>query len=185
MNGTNDPDFLGWTGRVCAAVQNTGHALTYYNLGIRRDTTSDIRKRWMNEVSCRLPADIDGRLVFSFGVNDTTIEHGETRVAPARSSENARHILSSARKRYPTLMVGPPPTGSVAQNVRIAQMSHELQAICAEVNVAYLDVYAHLMGSETWMHEVATYDGSHPGSAGYSKLADLISSWDAWLAWFK
>ena len=55
VNGTGDPDCLGWAGRVCAAAQHDGHDITYYNLGVRRETTADIRDRWEREVSCRLP----------------------------------------------------------------------------------------------------------------------------------
>ena len=44
VNGTGDETKLGWTGRVCAAleVNNPDLEITFYNLGIRRDTTEDI-----------------------------------------------------------------------------------------------------------------------------------------------
>jgi lysophospholipase L1-like esterase len=59
-------------------------------LGIRRDTSADIRLRWREEADRRLLAGYDGRLVLSFGVNDTTQQGAMTRVSVAESCENAR-----------------------------------------------------------------------------------------------
>jgi lysophospholipase L1-like esterase len=49
VNGTGDPDCLGWVGRVCGAARKSGVDLTSYNLGIRRDTSADILRRWRRE----------------------------------------------------------------------------------------------------------------------------------------
>ncbi len=61
-------------GEYALMLIKKGYDITYYNLGIRRDTSTDIAKRWSQEVSLRLPKEYDGRVVFSFGLNDTTIE---------------------------------------------------------------------------------------------------------------
>lgn len=71
VNGTGDPEFLGWTGRVCANVHQKGYEITYYNLGVRAETSRYLKQRWRKEVSYRLPKEYDGRVVFSFGVNDS------------------------------------------------------------------------------------------------------------------
>ena len=118
VNGTCDPDYLGWTGRVCIAARNTGYALTSYNLGVRRDTSTDIAVRWQDECLRRLPDSCDGRIVFSFGVNDTTVEDGVSRVSTEQSLINAREMLSTSLSLYPTLMVGPPPIADLDQNRR-------------------------------------------------------------------
>jgi len=34
VNGTGDPEFLGWTGRVCRDAQRKGYEITHYNLGV-------------------------------------------------------------------------------------------------------------------------------------------------------
>ena len=46
VNGTGDPECLGWPGRICAAARRAGHDVTYYNLGVRRDTSGDVQARW-------------------------------------------------------------------------------------------------------------------------------------------
>ncbi len=217
VNGTGDPTCLGWTGRICAAAIARGHDVTHYNLGIRRQTSTDIQARWQEEVSLRLPptpekqADKqakrqpekqgerqpekqaerqpdqqpgEGRLVFSFGVNDTYLEPGGRRLSLQNSLDQARQILETARSRYPTLMVGPPPVGEdVGHNLRIAQLSQQLIVLCRELAVPYLEVFGDLNHSSVWMKEATAHDGSHPRAAGYSEMADLVGDWSHWRAW--
>lgn len=49
--GTGDPDYLGWSGRVCRAAQHP--SLTHYNLGIRGNTSLQIEERWQAEAILR------------------------------------------------------------------------------------------------------------------------------------
>lgn len=186
VNGTGDPDCLGWAGRVCVAACRAGRDVTYYNLGVRRDTSTDVAARWEDEVARRLPPDhpeYDPRVVFSFGVNDTTAEGSATRVPRARSLDTLRAILTDAQRRCPVLFVGPPPVASAAQNRRIMALSAEYAGVCAELGVPYLAAFPALSASPAWMSEVAAGDGSHPGAGGYAELADLVRAWEPWRVW--
>ncbi len=183
VNGAGDPDFLGWAGRICTAAHREGHDITSYNLGVRRDTSADIAARWHAEVSRRLPPAYDGRVVFSFGINDTVIEAGRPRVAFDDSLTNARHILGSAAERYPVLMVGPPPIAGAPENQAIARLSGALARVCEGLAVPYLDVYAPLAAAGTWVREATANDGAHPRAGGYAELASLVSAWPPWRSW--
>ena len=108
VNGTGDDDCWGWPSRLCAEARQRGCDVTFYNLGIRRDTSGDVARRWEHEASARLLPEHDGRLVFSFGVNDCVHEQGLPRVSEKASVANTRTILARARARWPTLVVGPP-----------------------------------------------------------------------------
>ena len=55
VNGTGDPECLGWAGRICVNANRKGYDITYYNLGVRRETSSELKNRWLREVSYRLP----------------------------------------------------------------------------------------------------------------------------------
>ncbi|MCA1994463.1 MAG: GDSL-type esterase/lipase family protein [Coleofasciculus sp. S288] len=184
VNGTGDPECLGWTGRVCAAAHTSGYPLTYYNLGIRRETSADIAQRWREEVSLRLPEDCDRRVVFSFGANDTTWENGQTRVSLSDSIENTSQILKAAKQRFPVLMIGSPPIADFEQNRRIAHLSGEFASVCREIDLPYLDVFTPLQNSDVWMNEVAAFDGAHPQVSGYAELSRLVQNWSAWQSWF-
>ena len=183
VNGTGDPECLGWAGRVCRAAVRRGHDVTCYNLGIRRETTAELRARWRQEAERRQAAATDCRVVFSFGVNDTAVERGQVRVPPAASLEHARAMLAEARDHYPVLLVGPPPVADAAHTARIARLSEQLAAVAARLDVPYLEVCAPLRASRTWMREVRAGDGAHPGAAGYAALARLVEAWLAWRTW--
>jgi lysophospholipase L1-like esterase len=77
VNGTGDSTYLGWTGRVCIDLSQQGYEVTYYNLGIRRETSRELARRWQSEVKRRFPIGCDRLVVFSFGTNDTTLCTGQ------------------------------------------------------------------------------------------------------------
>jgi lysophospholipase L1-like esterase len=185
VNGTGDPEYLGWTGRICRAARRKGLDITYYNLGIRRNTSADIALRWLEEVSRRLPEECNGRVVFSFGVNDTTIEEGKTRIIFQNSIENTSKILTEANPLFPVLMVSPPPVPDIEQNIRVAELSRQFDSVCRQFGVPYLDVFNPLQASTVWLKEAAANDGYHPGLAGYSELAKLVERWCSWLSWIE
>lgn len=182
VNGTGDPEKLGWAGRLCALAESNEREITCYNLGVRRETSSDILARWERECTARLPGVSDNRLVFSFGVNDCIMENGALRVDREQSLENARLMLGKAAQTYPTLMVGPPPIDDEVINGRIRTLDTALQTLCHDLGVPYLSVFEALAAHPVWREEVASNDGAHPRSRGYGKLARLIAAWDGW--WF-
>ena len=49
VNGTGDDACLGWAGRLCRDARAAGREVTYYNLGVRRNTSADIARRWRAE----------------------------------------------------------------------------------------------------------------------------------------
>jgi acyl-CoA thioesterase-1 len=180
VNGTGDPDCLGWVGRVCAAARQRGIDVTSYNLGIRRDTSADILGRWRREADIRLPVEHARRLVFSFGVNDCIHENGVCRMQPIQTISNAQAILSAAAAYAPTLMIGPAPIAEADVNHRVRELIPALRAECQEFGVPFLDVFDRLESSAAWMREIAQGDGAHPGRHGYEELAALVNDWPGW-----
>ncbi len=184
VNGTGDDDCLGWPGRLCSSARQAGLDVTYYNLGIRRDTSADIALRWQREASARLPPEQDGRVVFSFGVNDCVEEGGQRRVAEPATLANTRAILAQALAAgWPTLVVGPPCTGEPALDASVQRLSGEMEALCRALGVAFLPIFAPLLASELWRHEAQQGDGIHPGRGGYARIANLVEGWQPWREW--
>jgi lysophospholipase L1-like esterase len=185
VNGTGDPEALGWCGRVCAAAQRSGHDITYYNLGVRRDTSTDIAARWNSEVTHRLPPGVEGRVVFALGVNDLVVEDGRERVGLDGFAANMRRMLREAASLYPTMVVGPPPVLLGEQGAGVASLNARTAELCAEAGVPFVDVLPVLMRSGTFAREAAANDGAHPRAAGYAELAAFVVEsppWNAWLA---
>lgn len=180
VNGTGDPEYLGWPGRLCAQSNGRGAAITCYNLGIRGDTSADVLKRWRPEVEARRLIPHDGRLVLGFGANDCWLIDGKPRVDRPQTSANARQILTQARDFLPTLMIGPPPGIDADEQARRQDVSSLLQEIAADVGVPYLDVIAALGPATDWRREARDNDQVHPGAAGYTALAQAMLQWPAW-----
>jgi acyl-CoA thioesterase I len=196
-NGTGDEACLGWAGRVCVAARKAGHDVTYYNLGIRGDTSRLIAKRWRSECAARLPADYQCALVFAVGVNDAAHRSDEgLRVPIPESVAILRQMLGEAAAWLPTLFIGPAPceesffpsttpTGLVTdlKNQRIAALSDAYARFAPEIPVPYLDVFAPLSRSPAYRQALRDGDGVHPTGAGYAAIADLVEAWPAWRAW--
>lgn len=184
VNGTGDDDCIGWAGRLCAEARRRGRDVTCYNLGIRRDTSADIAARWEREAIARLPPEHDGRLVFSFGVNDCVHDGAaRPRVAEDQSIAHAGAILSRAQAWRPTLMIGPPCTADAALDLRVGRLSDRLGAVCADLAVPFLPVFAVLQASAAWNAEARRGDGVHPNREGYARLCALILAWPPWRGW--
>ena len=179
--GQGDPDGLGWVGRVGAAAIARCHDVTIYNCGIRGDTSADVRVRWHDEALRRLPAEHPCALVVSFGVNDCLDTADRRALEPAASVANARQILADAKALAPTLMIGPPPITGTAANARVKALSADFDALCRALAIPFLDIFALLQSSPTWIDALA--DGAHPGRDGYRALADLVDAWPPWRAW--
>jgi lysophospholipase L1-like esterase len=181
--GVGDPGRRGWIGRLAEWSDRDGAPVTVYNLGVRRDTSEDIRRRWAGEVAVRRVAGSEDRMVLAFGVNDTTDEGGGTRVPPDRSLSNLEAIVEEATASgLPVLVVGPPPIADPRQNRRIARLDERLRECAARLGAPYVPVFAALLRDPIWMDEVARGDGAHPGAEGYTRLAELVRpTWRSWI----
>jgi lysophospholipase L1-like esterase len=182
--GVGDPEGCGWVGRLAAASFEAGEPITAYNLGVRRQTSVQVASRWRSEAAPRLETDAHPRVVFSFGVNDTTIENQRLRVDPERSLRSLEAILrEAARLGLPAFFVGPAPVVGRRQTDRIASVSTAFAEVCAGHDVPFVDTFAELRDSRVWMEDVSAVDGAHPGAAGYDLLMRVVlsSGWVNWL----
>jgi lysophospholipase L1-like esterase len=182
--GAGDEAALGWVGRVTAAAWHRNEGFTAYNLGVRRDTSADLRRRAEAEILARLlGAGTAQAVVFGFGANDCTLEDDMPRVPPDATEENAAALLGWAAARWPVLMVGPPPPAhDAAHDARVAALSGRLAALCDAMELPFLDVHASLTAVNAWRHGAGRGDGVHPDGGGYALLAALVEAWAPWRA---
>jgi len=174
--GAGDPDHLGWIGRALAGRRE----VTLYNLGVRRETSDEIARRWRAEAAPRMVADEPMRLVFSFGCNDCYSEAGAVRTPAARSLLNARAMLTEGATLCPVLMVGPPPVAEPDVAIRAEELNEHLKVLCARLQAPFIDVFRPLAVDGLWTREAADWDGAHPGAAGYQRMAELVAAHPAW-----
>jgi len=177
-NGTGDPEYLGWVGRVMQHERTRRAELTSYNLGVRRDRSDQIRARWRAEVEARLPAEHEGRVVFAFGANDAVQE-----IAPAATLRHAEAMLTEAQARWPVFLVGPAPLAEEKARERVAGLDKALAALCERLGVPYVAVFEGLLATPVWLDEARAGDGAHPGASGYRHFAEIILASRAWRDW--
>ena len=183
VQGTGDPQCLGWVGRLCVNARNAGHNLTGYNLGVRRETSADIVRRWLVECTPRLAATTENYVVFLFGLNDVTFENGVPRVAKAETLANLRAMLDTAKPRYRALVIGPAAVPDLERNAPLLQLSDGMAEVAKKLDIPYLALFPNFVDDAQWMEEVRNNDGAHPRGAGYAKIAALVEAWPQW--WFR
>ena len=185
VNGTGDDDGLGWVGRVVAAARGKRLDVTYYNLGIRRDTSADIAQRWRAEADQRFPPESRKRLAFSFGTNDCVSDsRGSARVPHAQTLDNAKRILQEAASVAPTIMLGPAPVlDAVLVDDRVRKISHDLNVLCAAIGTPFLETITFVAACPAWRREARDGDGTHPNREGYAALAKFIWDWPEFHRW--
>ena len=196
--GTGDVHCAGWPNRLSALeTMRNGHDISCYNLGVRAETSEDIARRWEMEARPRLPDHVDGRLVFSFGLNDMADFNGAgVRVPVERSLAAAEGILAKAQAWKPVLWFGPtpvrvpPPSITPGPGVtytfdrdRVREVNAAYQELAAKLHIPYLDLHTALEANPDWGNVLAAGDGVHPTGEGYEMIATLIQAFPAWRHW--
>jgi peroxiredoxin/lysophospholipase L1-like esterase len=180
--GVGDPSGLGWVGRIVAASYADGIPLVPYNLGVRGETSEDVVRRWRDEADVRA-SELETKVVFAVGANDTTDEAGTLRLKGAESTSALAALLRQAEAAgLPAMVVGPAPVGDRGQMARIIALSSRFGEVCEQMDVPFVNVATRLQQSENWMQEIRASDEAHPGEAGYEELARIVLD-SGWLSW--
>ena len=136
--------------------------------------------RWWPESSLRYgetPADC--RLVVGLGPQDA-----RAGLSVPRARLNLANVLDDAHsRRLPAFVVGPPPISDPEVNRDVEELSRTFGDVCRRRDVPYVDTFTPLATHETWLTDLASGDGSHPGQAGYGLIAWLVlhNGWYDWL----
>jgi lysophospholipase L1-like esterase len=192
--GTGDATCVGWVGHVCKAAWSRGEQISFYNLGVRGDTTEMVAARWRSECEARLPSEVPGRLVFSFGINDISMRVGQgLRVEHKRSVEVARSMLEPAARWQPTIWIGPTPANEAMspmspmpgvfydfRNDRLLGLNQAYATVARDIGVPYLDLATPLTGNPAYQKSLVEGDRMHCDAMGYKLIAHLVDAWGPW-----
>ncbi len=181
--GVGDPTGAGWVGPVATAARGAGWDLTAYALGVRRDSSVDVARRWLAETGWRLRNGDRYGVVLAVGLNDVVLQDGRSQVSPERSLAAVAEVLDGASARgWPALAVGPPPVSDAQESARAAGLSATMASSCAARSVPFVDTTG-LAADPVWVAEVAAGDAYHPSTRGYARLAALVEPvFQRWLA---
>ena len=177
--GVNDAPAGGWVARLAGKAAEKGLNVppdTFYNMGVRKNSSRDILARWEAEYKARAMEGCPATLVFCFGTVDMATPHAVPNVPVGESAANAREILMKAREYGSVVFVSAPPVKDEEHCQRIEALCTAYAAIAKAVDVPFIDIFHPLM-ELGYVEDLA--DGVHPGPRGNEMIAELLSSSDA------
>ena len=173
--GVNDAPAGGWVARLAGKAAGKGLNVppdTFYNLGVRKNSSRSILARWEVEYKARAMEACPSVLAFCFGVVDMVAPHATPNVPVGESAANAREILLKAREYGSVLMVSAPPVKDEEHNQRIEALCTAYASICRSIDVPFVDIFHPLMEAG-YIDDLA--DGIHPGPQGNELIASLLA----------
>jgi lysophospholipase L1-like esterase len=181
--GVNDIAAGGWTARFAGKAAQAGlHTLpdTFYNLGVRKNSSRMIMERWEQEFRVRVIDGVPAYLLFCFGTVDMAAPRGLPNIPMGESAANAGDILKKAGMFGKLLMMSAPPVKDEEHNQRLEALCTAYASVCRDLKVPFLDCYHPLRDSD-YMLDLS--DGVHPGAMGNEILAELMVQSDIVRAW--
>ena len=182
--GVNDAPAGGWVARLAGKAAAKGLNVppdTFYNLGVRKNSSRAILTRWESEYKARAMEGCSSILAFCFGTVDMAAPHAVPNVPVGESAANAREILLKAREYGTALMVSPPPVKDGEHNQRLEALCTAYAAICRSIDVPFVDIFHPLMEAG-YIDDLA--DGIHPGPQGNELIAAVLAEHPALLETF-
>lgn len=183
--GVNDAPAGGWVARLAGKAAESGLPVppdTFYNLGVRKNSSSMIRERWEGELKARTMEGVPSFLFFCFGTVDMAAPKGSSNLPIGESAANARDILLRAREYGHVVLISAPPVKDSEHNQRLESLCTAYASICAAIDVPFIDIFHPLMKAG-YVQDLA--DGVHPGPNGNDMIASLLMESPLLTDWFR
>jgi acyl-CoA thioesterase-1 len=190
--GMGDNSRKGWVGNLADTLVAT-HVC--YNLGVRGQTIFQITERAGAECRARILRHNLGGVILGAPLNELArLEDGTPRAARDDVLRCYNTLLSALRDVAGVIVVGPPPVEpsrmpffSAASglslnflNSDIASADSDLQHLCAERDIPYISVFAHLSKNEEYRAGLLKNDGLHSDIYGYQAMSTFVLAEPAW-----
>jgi lysophospholipase L1-like esterase len=137
---------------------------------------------------------MEGRLVFSFGINDISRPLGrETRVSHSDSVACATTMMREAKEWLPTIWIGPTPANESMSpmspapgiwfefsNERLLALNSAFKRVASELGIPFLDLATPLSTNASYQRSLVEGDRMHCSGEGYELIAEAVDAWPAW-----
>ncbi len=196
--GMGDEAGLGWPGRLWQAYQGSVQEFVPYNLGIRGQTLSQVKKRARSECNARLIQSMGPLILIGTGANDLSRfadgdYKGQFRTPRRSLLRSLETLIDELSEMAPVLVIGPPPVDEaqmpyqMTNGVRFDFSNEDIEAgsllyqdQCREQDVPFLNLFEQLKDSPGYRRALQEGDGLHPTGHGYQLCADAIDQWFPW-----
>ena len=183
--GVNDAPAGGWVSRLAGKAAQAGLSVppdTFYNMGVRRNSSRMILDRFEAEFKARTMEGVPSYLLFFFGTVDMAAPKGVPNIPVGESAANARDILLKAKTFGATALVSAPPVADKEHCQRLDALCTAYAAICSAIDVPFVDIF-HPLLKIGYVNDLA--DGVHPGPAGNDMIASALLQAPELADWFK
>lgn len=179
--GAWDVENAGWVNRLRLVLENKNDCYyNIFNLGIPGDTTENVKKRFVYECNHRYNINAQTVIIFSVGINDSYMVTGKNNVSILDFKNNILDLINMAKKYTKNILfIGLSKVNESLVNPliwddnisylneEILKYDKELESICCQNKIAYLNIFDLLEISDL-------KDGLHPNSVGHQKMCDEI-----------
>ena len=177
--GVSDAPAGGWVARLAGKAAQKGLNVppdTFYNMGVRKNSSRAVLARWESEFKARAMEDCPSTLVFCVGTVDMAAPNAVPNVPVGESAANVREMLLKAKEYGSVILVSAPPVKNEEHCQRLEALCTAYSSIAKAVEVPFVDIFHPLMEAG-YADELA--DGIHPGPRGNEMIADLLAESEA------
>ena len=182
--GVNDAPAGGWVARLAGKAAAAGLQVppdTFYNMGVRKNSSAMILERWEREFQVRAIDGVPSFLLFCCGTVDMAAPKGSPNLPVGESAANVREILRKAKEYGAIALISAPPVKDEAHCARLESLCTAYAAICAAVDVPFIDIF-HPLLEAGYVQDLA--DGVHPGPTGNEMIAEILMQAAPLKLWF-
>lgn len=196
--GMGDETGLGWPGRLWKLHRGELTEFVSYNLGVRGQTLTQVKKRARAECDARLLQAMGPLILLGTGANDLSRfaagDYKDQFRTPRNGlARNFRELLTGLQDLAPVLVIGPAPIDESRmpfnlpgqpsfdyRNEDIETGSDLYRDICEELGTPYCDLFRSLKDNPVFARALREGDSLHPTGRGYQLMAEKIEAWGPW-----
>ncbi len=150
-----------------------------YDLGIDRDTTEELLKRFDIEIEARHP----NVIIFAVGINDSAYRRNKNNplVTVKKFESNLLKLINKAKKLTDkiiligiskgndktTIPLLRSTTGKCYDKENVRIYNEIIKKVCKKENTSFINISGSLSDKDF-------YDGLHPNSAGHKKIFEIV-----------
>jgi len=184
--GAVDLELGGWVNRLKLYLNINSIPNNVFNMGIPRETTNDVLKRFDNEMKTRAEIiydetdPINDVIVFAIGINDTRTNKGKNEVSKQQFYKNIDSLIKKAKNFSDNIIfmgltnidedkVATLPWNETIgyNNKDIKEYDKIIEELCKDNQLKYIKIFNILNKDDL-------ADGLHPNAKGHKKIFKTI-----------
>lgn len=164
-----------WTSLVGVQLNAFGLPVpptTFYNLGVRKNSSKSVLARFETEFMTRKLPETEAYFVFLCGTVDMAMPKSQTVHSIEESLGYTRSLIEKAKSYGQVLFMSGTPVKNEEHSERVAALALEQEKLCAELGVEFINLHEILIQNQSYVQSLT--DGIHPLEMGNAAIADLV-----------